>query len=136
MHSAVSKENLLSGLRILIVEDEPLIALCLGQAVEDEGCVVVGTCATVAESLALIATATFDVAVLDLNLHGEAATEVAAAVLRAGSAIVFATGSSASDVPEEFQAWPVLMKPYSDLEVLSAIAAALGSRPPTLRLAV
>ncbi len=125
MRCAVLKENSLTGVRILIVEDEPLIAMCLSELVKDEGCVVVGICATVAESLALIATTSFDVVVLDLNLHGEPVTSIASAVLQAGKAIVFATGSSASDVPADLQAWPALTKPYSDQAVLSALSTAL-----------
>ena len=118
----------LTGLRVLIVEDEPLLALCLGEVIEAEGCIVVGSAGTVATALALVATATFDVAVLDLNLHGQPVDEVASAILRGGRTVVFATGAGKAGVPAKFQGLPVLCKPYSDEAVVAALAGVVASR--------
>ena len=119
----------LNGLRVLIVEDEPLLALCLGEVIEAEGCIVAGTAHTVAEAVNLVATASFDVALLDLNLHGKPVGTIAAAIIDRGCAIVFSTGSGASDVPAAFRGWPVLCKPYKDEAVLVALATAVAVPP-------
>jgi DNA-binding response OmpR family regulator len=60
---------LLNGIRILIVEDEPLIALDIEGTLEDAGAVVCGSARTVAQALALINDKAFDAAVLDYRLE-------------------------------------------------------------------
>ena len=133
MDAAHRNAACLTGLHVLIVEDEPMLAICLGDVIEAEGCVVAGTVGTVAGALALVATAAFDVAILDLNLHGEPVGPIAAAIVRGGHAVVFSTGSGASDVPAEFQGWPVLCKPYSDEAVFAALASATGDRQRSIQ---
>ena len=113
---------------MLIVEDEPLLALCLGEVIEAEGCIVVGTAHTVAQATNLVATASFDVALLDLNLHGKPVGSIAAAIIDRGCAVVFSTGSGVSDVPAAFKDWPVLCKPYKDEAIFTALAAAHAVR--------
>ena len=120
----------LTGLRVLIVEDEALLALCLSDSLEEKGCVVVGTAGTVDEALALLANTDFDVTILDLNLCGKPVDEVATAIIERGRAIVFSTGSGPSSVPGEFQGWPVLSKPYLDEAVFVALATAAAARGP------
>ena len=123
-----SKAGSISGLRVLIVEDEPLLAMCLGEVIEGEGGVIAGTAYSIAEAQTLVAAAEFDVAVLDLNLHGQPVGVIASAIIARGNRIIFSTGCSASAVPAEFAGWPVLSKPYSDVAVLAALAQA-DNRP-------
>ena len=101
----------LAGLRVIIVEDEAMLALCLGEIIEGEGCLVIGTAATLGEALFLAETATFDLAIIDLHLHGQQTNEVAASIIRSGHAIIISTGSDAFEVPAEFHEWPVLRNP-------------------------
>ena len=62
----------LAGQRVLVVEDEYVIALEVGRALEDEGAEVVGPVASVSAALELIErTDRLDIAILDINLHGE-----------------------------------------------------------------
>ena len=124
MESPVGIAANLVGLRVLIVEDEPLVAMSLSEVIEAEGCIIAGEAGTIADALAIVATATFDVAVLDLNLHGKQADEVASAILLRGRAVVFATGSGASGVASKFHGWPILCKPYTDEAVLASLAGA------------
>lgn len=126
--TASASEVTMAGLRVLIVEDEPLLAMCLGEVLEDGGCVVVGTVGRLAEAVARVAAGGFDVAVLDLNLYGESSAPVATALVRGGNGVVFATGSTAAEVPAEFRDWPVLCKPYRDSDVLTALAAARNTQ--------
>lgn len=120
--------NVLAGLRVLIVEDETMLALCLGEVIEDEGCVVVGTAGTIDEAQDLAETATFDLAIVDLHLHGQEANDVAASIIQSGRAVIISSGSDASEVPVQFQDWPVLRKPYKDIEIFSAIRSAAATR--------
>jgi DNA-binding NarL/FixJ family response regulator len=107
---------------------EPMLALCLSEVVEDEGCVVAGMAETVADARSLVATATFDVAIIDLHLRGEQADDLAASIIRSGHAIITSTGSDASKIPAEFHEWPILRKPYTDAAMVSAIKAAAATR--------
>lgn len=119
----------LKGLRVLIVEDEPLLAICLGEIIETEGGVVVGTAHTVDQATRLVATESFDVALLDLSLHGKPVGSIAAAIIDRGCAVVFSSGSRVSDVLTAFPGWPVLRKPYEDDEMLAALVAAFAVQP-------
>lgn len=118
----------LAGLRVIIIEDEAMLALCLGEVIEDEGFVVVGTAGTLAEAHSLATTAAFDVAIVDLHLYGQKADDVAASIVRSGHAVIISTGSDASAVPAAFHQWPVLRKPYGDAEIVSAIKSAAETR--------
>ena len=113
----------LKGLRVLIVEDEPLLAMCLADVIETEGGVVVATARNVAQAESLVKTESFDVALLDLSLHGKPVGSIAAAIIDRGCAIVFSSGSRVSDVLTAHPNWPVLFKPYKDEEMLAALIA-------------
>ncbi len=130
MDSSESDACALAGLRVIIVEDEAMLALCLGEIIEGEGCLVIGTAATLGEALFLAETATFDLAIIDLHLHGQQTNEVAASIIRSGHAIIISTGSDAFEVPAEFHEWPVLRKPFANAAICAAIksAAAIHSR--------
>jgi CheY-like chemotaxis protein len=86
----------LAGRRILLVEDEPLVALDVEETLRGLGCQVVGPAATLAEALRLVegAAPLPDAAVLDVNLGGQAAFPVADLLVRQGVPVVFATGYS------------------------------------------
>jgi DNA-binding NarL/FixJ family response regulator len=123
----------LTGIRVLIVEDEPMLALCLRELLEYEECVVVGTPGTVSEALEATATASFDVAILDLNLHGLPVDSIAAAIVRGGRALVFSSGMDGSACAIEFQDWPMLHKPYPDEALFAALRTAVASSLSDLR---
>src|SRR3546814_19801225 len=78
---------------------------------EDAGYTVVGPASTLDEAHELVETATFDAALLDANLSGEAVDEVAAAMTRKGMTFAFVTGYGREEVPEEFRHAPLLNKP-------------------------
>ncbi|HWA23660.1 MAG TPA: response regulator [Caulobacterales bacterium] len=114
----------LTGRRILVVEDEPLIAMTIVDMIADLG----GSCAvapSVAAALALIAVETFDAAVLDLNLNGETSVPVGALLRESGIPFAYATGygGSAADTA----AAPVLAKPYVQEDLARALLGLLGA---------
>ena len=74
----------LSGRRILVVEDERLIALDIQEMLESWGCTVIGPVATAAAALALLADECPDSAVLDVHLNGETSEPIAAALQLCG----------------------------------------------------
>lgn len=110
--------SLLKGRRILVVEDEALVAMLVEDALLDAGATVLGPAATVAEALALLEReAPPDAAVLDLNLAGETSTPVADALAARGLPFVIATGYGASGLPPGHADVPVLAKPYDPDEL-------------------
>lgn len=107
----------LTGRRILVVEDEALVAMLVEDALLEAGAEVIGPAATVAEALSLLRDGEPSAAVLDLNLAGEASTPIADTLARMGVPFVVATGYGAEGLPAQHAAVPVLAKPYDPEEL-------------------
>ncbi len=118
----------MSGPRsILIVEDEPLIAMMLEDFLETLGHEVAANCDNVADALGHVETCAFDVAILDVRLKdGEQVWPVADALADAGLPFVIATGGHVEPPPARHAAVPVLAKPYTIDAIGPALATALG----------
>lgn len=118
----------LVGLRVLIVDDEALVAMLLEDMVADLGCELAGSAGRIAQALELVAdpAVRFDVAVLDVNVAGESITPVAQAAVDRGAAVVFATGYGESGVPEAFRGRPTLQKPFGLPDVAARLKEASG----------
>ena len=115
----------LRGRRLLIVEDEYMIAADLAYTLEDRGVEVVGPVGSVDEALALVeAEGRLDGAVLDLNLGNDRAYPVADALLARGVPFVFATGYGREVIPAAYAEVPRCEKPIE----MSALAKLLASR--------
>lgn len=114
----------LAGRRILIVEDEMILALDLSDIVGAFGCTS-AMAARIGKALSLIEAHTFDAAILDLNLGGEPVYPVADQLSRRGIPYVFATGYGAEGVLAAYRSNPILAKPYSRLDVETALIKAL-----------
>ena len=112
----------LAGRRILIVEDEALVAMLVEDALFDAGAEVIGPVATVAEAMALLDAAAPDAAVLDLNLAGETSTPVADVLANRGVPFVVATGYGAEGLPPGHASVPVLAKPYDPDELTGTLS--------------
>jgi CheY-like chemotaxis protein len=111
----------LSGRRILVVEDEALIAMLVEDALLDAGANVLGPAATVEEALALFESGNPEAAVLDINLAGQASTPVADLLADHGVPFVVATGYGAAGLPERHRGVPVLAKPYDPQELVETL---------------
>ncbi len=110
--------------QILIVEDEPLIAMMLEDFLDVLDQDVAGSADSVATALDRVGQGGLDAAILDVNLRGgEKSTPVAEALERAGVPFVFATGGSDDSVDERFRDRPVLQKPFT----MDGVAKALAS---------
>jgi CheY-like chemotaxis protein len=109
----------LEGLTVLVVEDETLIFLLIEDMLRELGCSQVLHATGVSEALALLDKSLPDVAVLDVNLAGEAAFPVAARLAASKIPFVFATGYGRHGVPAEWAPKPIVQKPFR-LETLAA----------------
>jgi CheY-like chemotaxis protein len=112
----------LSGLRILIVEDQAFIALQSQDELEAAGAIVVGPVHTVERALAALkATPELDGAVLDVNLQGERVFPVADALSERGVPFIFVSGFGRDSLPPRYRYAPHCRKPVSAGEVERAI---------------
>ncbi|QDP20281.1 response regulator [Sphingomonas xanthus] len=118
----------MSGSRsILIVEDEPLIAMMLEDFILSLGHEVSGSCDNVTSALAEVERAQFDLAILDVNLKGENVWPVAAALREKGTPFIIASGGHVEPPPVEFASVPMIEKPYTLDRVTPVIEAALAA---------
>ena len=118
----------MSGQRsILIVEDEPLIAMMLEDFILSLGHEVSGNCDSVACALKEVGKGGFDLAILDVNLKGESVWPVATALREQGTPFVLASGGHVDPPPPEFDDVPMIEKPYTIDRVTPIIEAALSA---------
>ena len=114
----------LAGQRVLLVEDQYVIALDAEQILRDSGAGEVLIAATPAEAEQMLSETRPDVAVLDVNLGRATSISVAVRLRTMGVAFIFATGYGDSRmIPDEFRDVPVVRKPYS----AATLVAGLGS---------
>ena len=104
--------------RVLVVEDEMLIGMLLEDMLTDLGHEVAAIVPRLKEAMAAVDRETYDLAILDVHLHGESAFPVAEALIAKGIPFVFATGYGERGLPENYRGRPVLQKPFAkdDLE--------------------
>jgi CheY-like chemotaxis protein len=122
--------KLLSGRRVLVVEDETLILMIIEDMLADLGCESVTTVATVGQALALIDTQVFDAAMLDMNLDGNRSHAVADALAARGVPFVFATGYSGRNMREGHRDRPVLKKPFPYEQLVEVLTGLLHAEAP------
>jgi len=113
-----------AGRRVLVVEDEPLIALALEETLAEHGFAVVAWARTVAAALRHIADTRFDVALLDLRIGAESVEPVADRLDAIGLPFVFATGYGRAALPRAHSARPIVEKPFHAEALIDALAAA------------
>jgi CheY-like chemotaxis protein len=119
----------LSGRRVLVVEDEYFLADDLAQALRKLGAEILGPVPTRDSALALLSSeASVDVAVLDINLKGQAVFPVADALIARGVPFVFATGYDQSAVPEAYRDVPRWEKPFDPRRLAKLLPWLVGAR--------
>ena len=112
---------------ILIVEDEPLIAMMLEDFLESLGHSVAATCDSVGEAMTAASKDGFDLAILDVNLKGESVWPVASLLRERGLPFIIASGGHVDPPPAEFASVPLIEKPYTVDRVTPAIDAAFAA---------
>ncbi|HEX9953610.1 MAG TPA: response regulator [Allosphingosinicella sp.] len=116
----------LEGVRVLLVEDEAIIAMTAEDMLEELGCTLAATAASVDEAFACVEAKAFDVALLDINLNGEQSLPVAAVLRERGTPFVFTTGYGAAGLSAEYADAPLVTKPYQLIDLERALRQALG----------
>jgi CheY-like chemotaxis protein len=116
-------------LRILIVEDEMLVAMNIEDMLLELGHEVAGLASRLGPALALAREGRFEAAMLDVNLAGEASFPVADILIERGIPFLFATGYGRQGIEERYRDRPILQKPFRAAE----LGAALAALAPSLR---
>lgn len=117
----------LYGRRVLVVEDEMIVAWLLEDMLADFGCTMVGPATRINQALAMINAEALDAAVLDVNLNGQQSYPLADALVTRGVPFVFSTGYGGR-LLEGYRDFPVLQKPYQSVEFRNALAKLLSSK--------
>lgn len=117
----------LSGRRILVVEDELMIAMLIDDVLKEAGCQVVGPMPRLAAALNAASNERLDGAVLDINLAGELVSPVADRLTERGVPFIFLTGYGWHMLPERFHSRPLVTKPCRQDLLLATLAAAVGT---------
>jgi CheY-like chemotaxis protein len=111
----------LDGRRILVIEDEHIVAEALSRCLRTSGAEIVGPAATVEQALSLLETADrIDGALLDIDLRGIRAFAVADDLLASGVPFVFATGYETM-IPDRYRHVAVVQKPFDVAETAAAL---------------
>ena len=116
-----------ANLRILVVEDEYLIATEIAHALEDMGHLVVGPAPTIAQALALIASEAIDCAFLDANLRGTSSALIATELAARSIPFFVVTGYGGLKLEsDELDAAPRVHKPLSASDLAHVLAGAFA----------
>lgn len=121
--------GLLTGRRMLIVEDEMLVLMQIEMTLNELGCSAICASAKVTEALALLAKQPFDAAILDVNLGGEKSYPVADALAQRGIPFVFSTGYSNHGDRADLEDRPVLRKPYTRAALIAVLESLIPPKP-------
>ena len=121
----MSKQEL-SNRKVLVVEDEMMIAMLIEDMLDEFGCKLVGPATNVPRALELIGKESIAVAVLDLNLDGKDTYAIADALQRKSVPFIFATGYGSTGLRQEYGNRPVLPKPFQARDLEAALTEALN----------
>lgn len=117
-----------AGKRVLVVEDELLVALGLEVNLQELGCTVIGPASSLAAAMLAAAHETVDAAILDINLAGERVFPAAAILHDRGIPFMFCSGQSVPrQMPPFFTEAPRVPKPYTRGDITCALADLLGA---------
>ena len=127
----------LKNLRVLVVDDEMMVAMLLEDMLIELGCSVVGPVPNVAAALERLESERIDVALLDVNLSfGQSGYPVADDMVHRGIPFAFVTGYGSASLHPDYGDAPTLQKPFhltALLRVVSQLAAGIAPRQESRR---
>jgi CheY-like chemotaxis protein len=127
-NSAIRNGSHLTGIRVLVAEDEPLLLMLLTDLLADLGCLVTGSATQVPLAMRLAKEAHVDLAVLDVNL-GDMDIEPLIDLLQARAVpVVLATGYDVREIAKRFPYAKLLSKPYTLESLRCALDTALAPK--------
>ncbi|HVZ99914.1 MAG TPA: response regulator, partial [Caulobacterales bacterium] len=131
---ASASANVVAGKRVLVVEDEIVIALDIVDKLDERGCKAVGPAATFDEAQRLIDQGEFDCALLDANLAGQPVDQLAAALTQSNTPFAFVTGYGREALPLAFRDAPMIAKPFSPQQLTDLIELIFTRNEDTVAL--
>jgi DNA-binding response OmpR family regulator len=114
------------SVRVLVVEDDALVAFDLEVLLKAAGYSVVGPVGRLEEAVAMASEGLFDVALLDIHLRGEEVYPVADILVGRGIPFMFLSGYGEGDLPSRFHGRPLYRKPYSIRSLIARLGASLS----------
>jgi len=119
-------DRALAGCRILLIEDECLIAMMVEDILTDLGCEVIGPATCIEEALTIVRTETFDAAIVDVNLNGQKSFPVADALAARGVPWIFSTGHDKKPLKDLYPNSMVVRKPFQKADLTNALQVLLA----------
>jgi CheY-like chemotaxis protein len=116
------------GLRVLLVEDESVVAMLLEDILGELGCEVVGPVAQISKAVEIARHERLDAAILDVNLNGREVYPVADALAARNIPFIFATGYGKDSLRAPYDNRPMLQKPFQQRDVDAAFAEVRAMR--------
>ena len=108
------------GGSVFLVEDEVMIRMMVADMLEELGYSIAGEAGEIDQAVKLARTASFDIAILDVNVNGKLISPVAEVIEARDRPFIFATGYGAQGLPPEYRDRPALQKPFQ-IETLAAM---------------
>lgn len=108
--------------KVFIVEDEELIGMLLEEMLTNSGFEVVARATELEQAQRMGESASMDIALLDISLHGEPVFPLAVQLKQRGIPFVFTTGYGAAGLPAEWAGYPVFCKPYNMQELTESLS--------------
>lgn len=119
----MTEDRPLVGLRVLVVEDEMLVAMLIEDFLEEFGCTIVGSVASIAEAIQLATTEAIDGAMLDMNINGQSIYPVAEQLAQRNIPFIFVSGYGTEQFRSEYKNHPRLSKPFRRLDLQHILTA-------------
>lgn len=117
----------LSGRRILVIEDSPVVAPFTADLLSEMGCEVVGPAPNMAAARECVEGEAFDAALLDVHIRGERVFPLCEALDAKGVPFVLTSGYADWNIPEKWRDRPRLQKPYTMDQVRGALSDVLNA---------
>lgn len=115
----------LMGTKVLVVEDESLIAMFIEETLLDIGCEAVSIASSLDDAMTKVTEVECDIVMLDVNLAGKHTFALAEALSKKNRPFIFSTGYGNAAIPAHLQYVPVLQKPFREGELQEKLQAAL-----------
>jgi len=124
----MTRNPVLTGLRVLVVEDEMLVSLLIEDLLVDQACIVVGPFERIGSAIEAARTEKLDLALLDVNVAGEKVYPVAEILTARHIPFLLVSGYGQNAVPRDRPKWRVCSKPFRSTELLGMLAEQLQAR--------